>query len=128
MNRKSIVFYGAGRYAETNLSRWIYKGLKPVCFADSDEKKHYSELCGFEVLPLDEAMRRFPDYELLISVKVGFFEVYEYLLENGVPRERFYKYSGPKWCPLIGRHFNINGAGVSACCLLNAVVSSRFHG
>jgi hypothetical protein len=39
-----IIFYGAGKYAMVNFSRWIKKGIRPVCFVDQDESKHFKKI------------------------------------------------------------------------------------
>lgn len=92
---QNLIFYGAGEHAQFNLSKWISDGLIPTCFADKDEKKHYTKMTSnsneFEILPLCEAIERYPDYEIFISVGgPEFLSVVKYLIEKGISQENIY--------------------------------------
>ncbi|MCL2633258.1 MAG: radical SAM protein [Oscillospiraceae bacterium] len=87
----ATIFYGAGEYARVNLTCWRDSGLNPVCFVDRDEKKHYTKFPGteIEILPLSEAISRYPDYKIYISVSPeNAVAVHNHLLESGVSKER----------------------------------------
>lgn len=89
----SIIFYGAGQNACENLKSWIEQGVKPVCFADVDTKKQHTFLGEWEVLPLIEAINKYPDYELYctqISCNLG--AVYSYLIALGIPKDRIHSF------------------------------------
>jgi len=118
--KRPIIFYGAGHYAETNLSRLIDKWYEPACFVDADENKHYKKLVSNEnrdyvILPLDEAIKRYPDYQLIITVVSDPFSVYKYLLDLGVQKERFIT-GEPQWCPMLGTSLVLQGRGLQSCC------------
>lgn len=85
----SIIFYGAGQNAHEKISYWIKQGLEPVCFADGDVKKQYTYFDKWEILPLLEAISRYPDYEIYCTqTSACLGEVYNYLIKIGVPKER----------------------------------------
>ena len=130
-SKKPLIFYGAGRYAESHLHQWIKKGICPACFADIDEKKHFHQITlkgvspeggtGYDILPLNEAIKRYPDYEIFISASYDFPLIMDYLLDKGIERTRFYRLqSGSKWCPVLGTDFIIHGPGVQTCCRVGA--------
>lgn len=126
------IFYGAGQYAAYNLSEWVANGEKPVCFADADKRKwnkvfkypngESSE--QFYVLPLKEAMEKYPYYEIVITVALhNRNTIYEYLVSNLVPRERL-RYINinsqgvehRKGCPYLGKVWHIAGGSSFTCC------------
>ncbi|GHU50053.1 hypothetical protein AGMMS49975_00320 [Clostridia bacterium] len=87
----SVIFYGAGQNARDNYDKWILKGLNPVCFADSNISKHHTLFgnSGVEILSLLEAIAKYADYELYVTVsteKVA--SVYRYLRQAGVPTSK----------------------------------------
>ena len=50
---KSIIFYGAGKYTEMNLTRWINEGIVPACFADSNVQKHGKKLLEYTICSIN---------------------------------------------------------------------------
>ncbi|MCI9441903.1 MAG: FkbM family methyltransferase [Ruminococcus sp.] len=94
----SVIFYGAGRNACEKFGTWVNQGLKPACFVDADVKKHHTEFReGLMILPLLEAVEKYPDYELYCTqAPAGLFEVRTFLLGIGVPEEKI------KFCEDIG--------------------------
>jgi len=131
--KKQLIFYGAGRYAEYHLDNWLKKNLIPVCFADADECKHYkfmrsNEGLVFEILPLDEAITRYPNYELCITVIPNTAaEVYKTI---PLPVERIRLHPEhkkmPQHCPRIGRDLVIFGYSGNICCMGGGGVSIPF--
>ena len=118
---KQIIFYGAGGHANAYLELWIEKGIVPVCFVDEDKSKHNAKVrCKhgeFVILPLSEAILRYPEYEIFLSVDSNNFPiVMKYLLGKGIPKSRFYSSGGPKHCPLLGTNFVVHGPGLQTCC------------
>jgi pyruvate-formate lyase-activating enzyme len=109
-----LIFYGAGNYAKYKLAC----GLVPVCFADSDEKKHYTKLISgsheIEILPLNEAITRYPDYKIVITVLNNSSEIYNYLLDYGIPEEKINK--DVVFCPYLGRSLVMQPHGYAVCC------------
>ena len=85
----SIIFYGVGQNARDNYDRWINHGLKPVCFADGDVRKQFSFYKGLEILPLFEAISRYPDYEIYCTQAAhNLNEIYNYLVGVGIPKDK----------------------------------------
>jgi FkbM family methyltransferase len=71
----------------------ISMGFVPMCFADDDEGKHYKKVethyGSFEILPLNEAILRYPDCEIIVTVaRSSFAKVCGDLLKKGVELNR----------------------------------------
>jgi len=135
---KSNIFYGAGRYAFENLRYWKQNGLIPVCFADADANKWHTvfDACSLspeekvEILPLAEAVKRYPDYEIYVTVMpLHRKEIVDYLTQNGIMRELIkypeFKNDGvPKYCDDLGNLMvltdirNCGQLDVMACCFM----------
>lgn len=85
----SIIFYGAGQNAREKIEYWIEQGLEPVCFVDGDIKKQHTYFDKWEILPLFEALTRYPDYILYCTqIASSLGEVRNYLVKLGIPEER----------------------------------------
>ena len=115
-----IIFYGAGRYATQNTKKWIDEGWNPVCFADRDSTKWGKYVEGIEILPFDEARKRFPDYKVVITVDSHFKEVYKYIVSQGISGDKI-EFIVPreyrKGCRFLGKFWQY-GAGsiIRPCC------------
>ena len=127
----SVIFYGYGKYAEDNLEQWASKGLVPVCFVDNDQNKHYRYISinggidQIQILPLKEALQRYPDAEICITtIRKYWHEIFHYLVSQGISKtsvripsgEYFDKPGKPKNCPLLGSYVILSGPGISTCC------------
>ena len=93
IKEKHIIFYGAGVFAKKNIDCFISMGIVPVCFADRDIRKHYQKMKSshgdFEILPLDEAISRYPNFEIIVTVsRPAFSPVLEELLKTGIDSRR----------------------------------------
>ena len=129
-----LIFYGAGRYAYENIDRYISEDNAPVCFSDVDQNKHYKHIKAntgeiFEILPINEAIERYPESEIVITTYMERYPIYESLIEFGVPPDRIRKpvdlpkkHDSPKWCPFIGNYFYMDGQGVRTCCERHSVI------
>lgn len=85
----SVIFYGAGRNACENWERWVKQGLEPVCFVDADIKKQHTFFEKWEILPLLEAVGRYPDYIIYCTqIAANLGAVQRYLLGAGIPAEK----------------------------------------
>ncbi len=87
---KNIIFYGAGQNARDKSDIWMQNGLVPVCFADEDSQKWHTtfNICNqmIEVLPLSEAIAKYPVYELYLTQSPGnLAPVLRYLLDEEIP-------------------------------------------
>lgn len=133
---EQIVFYGAGEHAFNNYSNWIEEGLIPVCFVDSDADKQHTVFKGLSrqgqegsvmVLSLAEAIEKYPDYSLYLTVgQHNMLPVRNYLLEQGIPRERI-KIPGTfeirKGCSFLGgaegSFLAYSGENLFICCYVD---------
>jgi pyruvate-formate lyase-activating enzyme len=116
----SIIFYGAGENAERNLSKWISEELVPVCFADADPNKHFTQLCGYNILPINTALEKYPDYVIYITLgREKLLNVTYFLIDYGIPRDRI-KYIDDvelrKGCDLLGIYMQFRANYFYACC------------
>lgn len=66
--KKPLIFYGAGKYAKINTKYWIQNGINPAVFADKNPEKYSETIEGTEITSLDDAMARFPDSLIVLSV------------------------------------------------------------
>jgi pyruvate-formate lyase-activating enzyme len=118
---QSRIFYGAGEEANKNVKEWENDGFIPVCFADADTSKHFTLFCDkYEILPLDKAIERYPDYELYVTL--GYEKlcaVTESLLKRGIPKERI-RYAAPLeyryGCNLLGKYLQFRANYFYVCC------------
>ena len=122
--RNQVIFYGAGDYAQNNIHRWSGNGLIPICFIDNDENKFSTSHCGYEVLALAEAIKRYPNYELYITLNPEkYTNTTLNLIEYGIPQDRI-KYAEPyEWrlgCDLIGKDLQIADQYFHVCCPIGA--------
>ncbi len=94
----SVIFYGAGRNACEKFETWISKGLAPVCFADTDIRKHHTPFVNdIMILPLMEAIEKYPDYELFCTQSSeNLYDIKNFLLSIGIPKDKI------KFCEDIG--------------------------
>jgi len=98
---ESIIFYGAGLFARQNLKNWEEKGLIPTCFVDSSYDKWHQVLPSstskgktYEILPLHEALRKYPYSQFFISTSKPLInEIAHFLIRSGIPRCRIINYS-----------------------------------
>ncbi|MDR0378336.1 MAG: radical SAM protein [Candidatus Accumulibacter sp.] len=93
-----VIFYGAGSCLARNLRRLRIDGLDPVCVSDADERKWHKPFFGhpeLAVLPLDEALTKFPDCAIHVTVdNDAMGAVLHYLTaERGIPEGRMANWS-----------------------------------
>ncbi|MDR0498320.1 MAG: radical SAM protein [Holophagales bacterium] len=121
---RKCIFYGSGLYAYHHLEQWVLSGIVPICFADSNPQKHGTKMRistanvdgEFEVLPIHEALNRYPDAFLYITTDPESYDAaYEGLIARGVPPGRIG--APPQHCLFIGHQFLLSGSfGFSLCC------------
>jgi uncharacterized radical SAM superfamily Fe-S cluster-containing enzyme len=121
-----IIFYGAGKYAMANFSRWVEKGIAPVCFVDQDKNKHYKKIelpggGGISIYSLDYALSEWPDSEIYLTVGLDLLGKTTKLLSkiNNIGLDRI-KYPDPvEWrmgCKFIGTRIQFFGDKFGTCC------------
>lgn len=116
------ILYGAGKYARDNVENLKNK-FSPVCFCDSDNRKHGAELGGIEILPLDTALARYPEATFVITLAdiEPIKNVYKFLVDNGVLEEKIQFAKELEWresCDDITDqfHFFNNPTDIYFCC------------
>ena len=111
-----LLFYGAGEHAKKNIDFWLRRGLEPTCFIDIDKTKHYIKFDEkFDILPLTEAIQKYPDY--LICVALGIYNYdagHKYLLESGIPSERIVS-ANEFSLQGLRRYYSRSGESVFSC-------------
>ena len=65
--QKDVIFYGAGGMAELVLKNFDLSIGRPACFCDSNPHKWYTKIMDLEVLPLNEAISRYPDFLVCVT-------------------------------------------------------------
>jgi pyruvate-formate lyase-activating enzyme len=120
----SIIFYGAGKHAIANFSRWTAKGLVPVCFVDQDETKHFKkiDLPGeISIYSLNYALSEWPDSDIYLTVGSGLLgKITNWLSEEkGVAQDRIKYPDSVEWrmgCKFIGTRIQFSGDRFGTCC------------
>ncbi|GHV55590.1 hypothetical protein FACS1894216_18330 [Synergistales bacterium] len=125
------IFYGAGDNARKNLARWIKEIGEPVCFADMDSRKrgkYFSDSPGletsrgggYEVTSLADAIDKYPDYELWLTLApVNLLNATEQLIERGIPKERIHYCEDVEYrrgCYYLGEYIVVWDCGIGPCC------------
>jgi hypothetical protein len=90
----NVIYYGAGKYAQQNFTHWL--NTPPDCFVDADERIHYKkfititgEVTKYDILPLNEAVVRYPNYMIYITTALKNYKpIKKALIEQGIPRKR----------------------------------------
>ena len=128
IDKKSVIFYGAGAEAKHNLVKWEAQGLVPVCFADRDKLKHYTKFAAgdachanteeYDILPLDVTIIKYPNYVIYPTVAPhNIPSVTKYLLDSRIPKERI-RYAGQYYkglgCNQLGKSF-VSYYGIRTC-------------
>ena len=120
---KEYIFYGAGRRAEENLRKWVFDGIVPVCFADSNESKQHTlmriqppaHLDEFEILPIHEALERHPQAFIYITTNPDSYQsTYNFLIGEGILPKHIG--SPPLHCSSLGSYFMVESWIVGPCC------------
>jgi len=116
---KQTIFYGAGAYASRNIDRWIKEGFKPLCFADKDNMKHGKYWSEINVVSLEHAISRYPNYALYLTLDPKhLYEVTITLRNSGIPQERIKYMDGLEWgldCVSLDMIF-LYGSYIAFCC------------
>ena len=65
--KRPLIFYAAGKFAETHIKELHENEIVPMCFADKNQAKHNTVFCGYEILSLDCALERYPDALIVLT-------------------------------------------------------------
>ena len=87
-NKLPLVLYGAGENAADKFEDFI--SMNPVCFCDSDVKKHNTTYLGLPVMSLSHALEMYGDINVYITPLSAEIKncIVVYLLENGITKEQ----------------------------------------
>jgi hypothetical protein len=122
------IFYGVGHNAWFNIKKWLAEGYSPVCFVDINEKKRQSKFIvdtsrgniSYDILSLEEAISKYPDYEIYPTHSQSYlFEIYNYLIEWGIPKERIKLFDGYEFrlgCAEQDSNICIYTSTLAPCC------------
>jgi pyruvate-formate lyase-activating enzyme len=117
---REYIFYGAGLYAHKNFKRWLSDGFIPACFADLNEKKHYTKIGEYEILPLSEALEKYPECKIGISVApVNYPQIVKNLIDCGISRDKLVFFDDIEYrigCHQLGTFILLSGEHLSLCC------------
>lgn len=118
---KEIILYGAGKFAQQNISAWQRKALRPRCFADADPNKYGKKIEGIIILPLSEALNLYPQADIYITVGIDALgRITKYLSEERKISIERIKYPYPVetrlGCKFIGTRFQLFGQRYATCC------------
>ena len=87
-NGKQLIVYGAFTSGKTRYDFSKYLGLDDIyCFCDKDVNKQNKDFCGKRVISPEELVKNYKNYYVLIETKYYYDEVYNYLIDNGFPKE-----------------------------------------
>lgn len=121
--KPSIIFYGAGKNAKKHLAEWIEQGYEPVCFVDADVSKQHTLFPGspYEILPLIEAITRYPEYELYLTLNgLNLLEeVRKSLLVLNIPENRIKVFTNThlrRGCHALDNGIVVNAWSIASCC------------
>jgi len=78
-----VIAHAAGRKSEFYIEQLGKLDIFPVCFSDRDTRKHYTQVCGKMILPVEEAMQKYPNAYFYITSDISNMEnIAEYLISN----------------------------------------------
>lgn len=105
-----LALYGAGKNAAIEKAAVEKSGYDPVCFIDADVSKQGCEYLGLPVLSLNEAKRKYGQFNLHVTVGISArFDIFEYLLQQGIQKEKILNYE--TYERYIGRRWSANFKG-----------------
>jgi hypothetical protein len=85
---KPVIAYGAGQYAPAAIQDLKKLGIEPVCFCDKDHRKQHTRFLGYEVLSLEAARDRYPDFCLYLTLsEILWDSISEELIIGGLVSE-----------------------------------------
>jgi pyruvate-formate lyase-activating enzyme len=118
--KRPLIFYGAGKFAQKNEARIFDTiGAKPVLYADKSDAKHGTQFIGVKVCSLAEAIAKYPDYLLVLTVSVEWLEtIVDDILASGIPAERIkypYKLDYRKCCYDFGSNMYMHLRDLYLC-------------
>lgn len=82
---KTAIFYGAGNEAQFEVSKYRKMGMEPVCFCDRDTKKWGKSFWGIQCISIEEALKRYPDFVMVVTPRFPLrFRIMEELLNDKI--------------------------------------------
>ena len=121
---RGMIFYGAGQNAKDIILQWIEEGSNPVCFVAADITKHstkfvLNESRELDIIPLEDALKKYPDSDLYITLKrKSLKSVTEYLLEAGIEKERIKYFEEVEYrlgCDALGKNYLMEEHRIGTC-------------
>lgn len=94
--KKQIIVFCAGKMAKFALCLMRINKLENiVAFCDNSSERWGGRYMGYEILPPEEAVRRYPDAHYLIANKKSPEEIVKQLLDQGIRKENMTVYKLP---------------------------------
>ncbi len=94
--KKQIIVFCAGKMAKFALCLMRINKLENiVAFCDNSSERWGGRYMGYEILPPEEAVRRYPDAHYLIANKKSPEEIAKQLLDQGIRKEKMSIYKLP---------------------------------
>lgn len=79
---EQLILYGGGGYLSKHIND--YAGCKVACIVDKNKKKIGGQIFGYNVLCIDEALTKYPDAKIAVTVDLPLrWEVFHYLKNRG---------------------------------------------
>lgn len=66
---KPIIFYGAWKRSSYYADILAKSGIFPVCYVDRNPEKHHTEFLGSTILPIKEALDKYPNAYIYLMVR-----------------------------------------------------------
>lgn len=128
LNKEEVlqpVFYGVTSYVAESLEHYISIAGEPVVFTGSDEEvqkyKNTLFLNKYEVIPLDEVLKRFPNSDIWVTYKKANATA-KMLLKHYDPKKiHFFEadLEYKKSCSFLGHFIDYRVDNFSPCCVSN---------
>lgn len=118
---KAVIFYGAGYESQFEISKYRSMGVEPACLCDKDPEKWDKFLWGVKCVPLEEAIKKYPDFVMVVTPRFPLrFRIMEELLSSEtVTKDQLLNYEPyvkMKSCPSLHSILDANAAKVLAIC------------
>lgn len=119
---RPVIAHAAGRMSEFYIEQLGKLDIFPVCFSDRDNSKHYTQVCGKIILPVKEAMQKYPNAYFYITTDISNMEnIAEDLIANyGIKRENILNFIIHKKrisCRFVNGNLNITNKFLCSCCM-----------
>lgn len=90
---EKVIIFGSGSCGKRLYVLLNYNGVKKVAgFCDNDKKKQKEQLCGKDILSLEDSIKLYPDALYIVANETHYMNIYRQLTEAKVPADRIAYY------------------------------------